>query len=149
MKGFTLIEILVALGILIVVLLIGMSTLPVFNKKVELDTFTENIISSLSLSRAKTLSSKDEAQYGVHFEQNKIILFKGTEYASGLEYKTIATPASVEVGSITLNGGTSDVVFKRLTGETDGYGTITTRLKSGTQDTKTIIIEKTGVVSVQ
>lgn len=149
MKGFTLIEILIVIGILLIVLFIGLSTLPAFNKKVELDTFTENIISSLSLSRAKTLSSKDEARYGVHFEQNKIVLFKGTDYASGSDYKVIIAPASVEVGSITLNGGTSDVVFKRLTGETDGYGTITTRLKSGTQDTKTIVIEKTGVVGVQ
>ena len=72
-----------------------------------------------------TLSSKDFSQYGVHFEEQKVVLFKGaifTEPNSNNKEVKISSP--VEIYNISLNGGGSNVVFQKLTGKTNEYGTI-------------------------
>ena len=148
-KGFSLLEILVVIGILVLIVALGFSPLPLFKKTSDLNSSVEDGVSFLLEARAKTLSSQGEMQYGAHFESGKTVFFEGAGYSSGSpSNKQIIHPSSVETSSILLNGGGSEVVFKRLTGETDNNGTITFRVKSDTSRTRVITIEKTGVVSV-
>lgn len=148
MKGFSLLEIIIVIGILILLAALGTGSLLQFSKTTDLNSSVEAGVSLLLEARAKTLSSQEESQYGVHFESGKIVLFKGAAYSSSdpLNEET-ALPSSVETASISLNGGGSDVIFKKLTGETDQYGTITFRLKSNTASVRMLSILATGVVS--
>ena len=148
MKGFSLLEIIVVIGILVLLAALGTGSLLQFSKTTDLNSSVEGSVSSLLEARSKTLSSQEESQYGVHFESDKIVLFRGAVYFSGDPLnEEAALPSSVETASISLNGGGSDVIFKKLTGETDQYGTVTFRLKSDISKTRVITVGSTGVVS--
>jgi len=150
MNGFTLLEILIVISIILVIVVMGASSLPSFRTTTELNSSAEDGMSLLLNARSKTLSSHEESQFGVHFETDRVVLFKGTAYSStSPDNKIVLFPARISLSTTTLAGGGNDVLFKRLTGETDNYGTIVLRLTSDASTTKTIRIEKTGVVDVQ
>ena len=141
---------------LIVIVVLGIVTAVViggflmFKRGSELDSASEDLLSLLLEARSKTLSSKDSSSWGVRFETNRAILFKGTIFVDGAaDNNVIAMPPSVEIATIALNGGGQNVVFKRLTGETDQYGALTLRLGYDASYTKTITILQTGIITAQ
>ena len=148
--GFTLLEILIVIAIFSVVAGVGISPLLSFKKTSDLNGALETGVSFLLEARAKTLSSESDSRYGVHFSSRNVILFKGAMFTEGAQgNKAAPLPSSVEIGTISLNGGGDTVVFNRLTGETDAYGTVVFRLKSDTTKTKILRVEKTGIVSTE
>jgi len=150
MKGLTIIEILIVIAILVLLAALGAGALPDFGKNVELNDAALRSTSLLDQARVQTLSSKDATQYGVHFEADKMVLFRGSSFSStDSSNEEHLLPRGVLISQISLNGGGSDVVFKRLIGETNEYGTITFRIKLDVQKIRTVQIEKTGVVSVE
>ncbi len=150
MKGFTLIEILVTISIAAVLFAIIVSGFSGLRNNSDLQSAVEDSVSYLQETRANTLSSNNANVYGVHFESGKFVLFVGATYdPASATNKNRLLPSSVEINSISLNGGGNDVVFKRLTGETSSHGTVTFRLTSNTSVTKTINILSTGLSNVQ
>lgn len=149
LKGFSFIEVLVAVAVIAIILTMATQTLKNFNNEKSLDAETNKIISIINEARSNTSSSKNFIEHGIHFEQSKITFFKGTAYNSSdpnnKEYK-ISGP--VEIYNISLNGGSQDLFFKKLTGETDKYGTIGLRLINNLLKIKTIKISQSGVVNV-
>ena len=148
--GFTLLEILIVIAIFALVAVFGVSPLLLFKKTSDLNGALETGVSFLLEARAKTLSSKNEARYGVHFDNGGTTFFTGAVFAEGaVGNEGAPLPFSVEIASISLQGGGNDVVFNRLTGETNAYGTVIFRLKSDTTKTKTLRVEKTGIISTE
>lgn len=148
-KGFTLLEILSAVGIIILLCIIIISSFSSFRKNQEFENSIEDAVSLLNSARAKTLSSENASQYGVHIESSRIVLFKGEIFSLSDPYNQIIDlPSSVEIKDINLNGGGDSVVFKRLTGDTDNYGSFVISAKSDIQKTKTISIKSTGILNV-
>ncbi|TSC78049.1 MAG: Uncharacterized protein G01um101424_183 [Parcubacteria group bacterium Gr01-1014_24] len=148
-RGITVIELLVlaaAIGLIILIVL------PQFSKIKEnqvLKSGVQDTLSSINKARGKTLSSLNSSEYGVHFQSDKIIIFKGKVFsASATDNETvnIITPASI--ANVTLGGvsGTSgDIYFNRLSGSPSATGTITISTASYS---KIITISATGVASV-
>lgn len=148
-NGFSIIEIVLVLGISL--LLIAVVVLPLVKNRQGrlLLQSTDDIVSVLNKARSNTLSSIGSEQYGVKIENDKAVLFTGATYSQGSASNKITylqNGVEIESAMIVLNGSATSVVFDRLTGGTDNYGTITLRLKSDTSKTKTITIEKTGTV---
>lgn len=146
MKGFTLIEILVVLSIAAIIAVVGVVSLSNFNQEAALSVETGKVLSLLSKARSLTLSAKDGAAYGVHFEERKAVLFKGEAYSAGdagNETQTLQT--EVYLSAISLSGGGNDVVFKKLTGGTAQSGTVTLSLIRNESASSTITILGTGV----
>lgn len=149
-KGLTFIEIIVAISILVFISTIGLSAFSSFKEAASLSSSIDTVMTYLIQARSKTLSAEGGVQYGVHFESEKIVFFQGGSYIeSNPQNQEIILPTIIEIFSITLNGGGSDVLFKKLTGETDNTGTIQLRLKSNLTREKTVSIQKTGLVVVQ
>lgn len=143
-------EILIVVAILSLLAVVVISGFISLRKQTALDSAGENIMSVLNEARSKTLASKDDSEYGVHFETDRIVLFKGDVFsAADPDNKEFVVLSSVEISNIDLNGGGSDLVFERLTGKTDNNGTTTLRLKSDFSKTKDIVISSTGIVSSQ
>ncbi len=148
-KGITIIEffvIIAAIGVLVLIVL------PQFSKTREnqvLKSGVQDALSSIDKARSQTLSSLNSSEYGVHFQSDKVIIFKGKVFssgASGNETIDIITPASIS--NVTLGGvsGTSgDMYFNRLSGAPSTTGTITVSTSSYS---KVITIFATGVASV-
>ncbi len=147
--GFTIIEVLLVMVIGGVLLAITLAALRTVRQHVDIDAATHQIIAALQLARNKTLASQDQSSYGVHFESNKYVLFKGTTYnasASDNEVHTLA--ARLEIYNIGLAGG-SDVIFDRIYGTTSNAGAVSIRLTDEPTNTRTISILASGQVGPQ
>lgn len=146
--GFTLLEIIISAGILVLIAALTAAAFSSFYKTLALNAAAENGLVMLQQARSNTLSSKDSSEYGVHFESSRIVFFKGAAFSEpnpdNEEYKL---SSFVEIYGISLNGAGSDVVFQKLTGKTGQYGVISLRLKSDISKTKTITINSNGSAS--
>lgn len=148
-SGFTLIEILVVLGI--AGILIGMAVVGfrLFERKTELQNHSQNILTILELARTKTLASEDASQYGIHFEQDKYILFKGDVYQEEAgDNKVYQLPSRLEIYNIDLIGAASSTVFQRINGTTEQSGVVELRIISQPDENKTINIHPSGQVEL-
>src|SRR3989338_480025 len=76
-RGFSLVEVIISLAIVAVVSAIGVMSLSNFNRSEALTIETEKVISLISKARSLSLAAKDDAVYGVHFEERKTVLFRG------------------------------------------------------------------------
>lgn len=148
-QGITALELLMVVAIMaLLVSVVAMPFLGFRHNKI-LDTGTENILSMLSKARGNTLASKDGYQYGIHFQADRTVLFHGATYNSSDSTNEInILDTALEISSISLTGGGTDVLFDRLTGKTNQDGTITLRVKSDTSKIRTITIIGTGIATV-
>lgn len=145
-KGFTLIEILLVLAIMVILASI---ILPSFGKMREnqvLKSTTSEVISVIDKARSQSLSSVGSSEYGVHFQTDKIVLFKGITYSSSdAENEDIILTIPATISTISLTGGAVDVYFDRLSGAPSKSGTIVISVSSLS---KTITISATGTASM-
>jgi len=151
--GFTLVEVLTIVGILIVLTAISIPAFRFFQKESDLNNSAEEIINILRLAQNKTLASEGASQWGVYFttstSPHQYILFKGTTYnPSATDNEIHNLPKSVEIYEIELTGGGSEVIFDRVTGTTNQFGEVSLRLKTDTSKVKTIYIENSGQVGL-
>ncbi len=144
-KGITLIEILIVLAVIAILIAV---VVPQFSRMRENQTIKNavvDVISTISRARSSTLASIDSSEYGVHFESNQVIIFKGTSYSAvDPENETIDITSPASISAITLSGGSTDLYFSRLTGAPSKTGTITI---SSTNFSKIVTISATGSTS--
>lgn len=145
-SGFTLIEVLVSVAIVGLIATISVASFSTFEKKEALETDTGKVLALLAEARTQTLSAKDGAYFGVHFEATRAVLFKGGTYSAGsADNQAHPFDDEVTLASTTLSGGGSEVIFKRLTGATSQSGTITLASVRDAGTTRIITIAGTGV----
>jgi len=151
-SGFTLVELLTILGILIIITVTTVPAYRNFQKESDLTNSAEEIINILRVAQSKTLASEQDSQWGVYFSTttapNQYTLFKGVDYASRDTFfdQNYTLSSSVETNEINLTGSDSEVVFNKLTGTTSNYGSISLRLITDVSKTKTIIVESSGQI---
>jgi type II secretory pathway pseudopilin PulG len=152
-KSFTLVEILVIIGTMIILMALATPAFRVFQRESDLNDSSEEIINTLRLAQNKALASEEASQFGVYFDNtttpHQYTLFKGSDYASrDSTFDEIhKLPKSIEIYEINLGGG-KEVVFNRVSGETNQSGNIKIRLVSDISKTKTIYIENSGQVGL-
>jgi prepilin-type N-terminal cleavage/methylation domain-containing protein len=145
-RGFTLLEILIVCSIIALLSALSFKALVAFKSDRALDADVHGILALLDEARRTTLSAKSLSQYGVHFETNTVVLFKGATYSStDPNNRDAGLSGETSITAINLSGGTSNVVFARLTGEVAAQGEITIGLKKDPSLTKTIKIYATGI----
>lgn len=144
-KGFTLIELILVISLFSITFTLIFTTLVRPRSFADLVS-TEDLIYS-TVKEAQSLSmSNPQREYGVHFEQDKFILFEGSTYSPGdpnnLE-TTLTTNLSIE--SITLSNG--DIIFSQISGEvrnyTSGQDSFVVR-ESNTNESKTFTVNRIG-----
>lgn len=145
-QGITLIEVMVVVTVLGIIFAI---VLPQFAKMREgqvVKTAVADTLSSLNKARTQTLSSLNSSEYGVHFQSDKVIIFKGEVFSSGAgDNETIDIVSPANISTITLTGGAVDVYFNKLNGIPSVTGSI---IISSANFSKTITISATGIASV-
>jgi len=150
--GFTLIETLTTIAILVIVAAIAIPAIYSFQKKSDLESAVGN--TSVNLELAKNLATGSEAlsQYGIYFDTvatpHELTLFQGVNFASrNVTFDEVfVLPKNTEFSALNLNGGGSEVVFNKITGDTSQYGSIDIVLTDGSA-TSTIYIETSGKIS--
>ena len=141
-------EILVVIAVLGILLAI---IIPQFSKMKEsqvLKNATSDIMSSLNKAQSRTLASVNSFSYGVHFQSDQIIIFKGIVFSAGsADNETINIVSPATISNVTLGGvsdSSGDVYFNRLSGVPDKTGTITVAVPSFS---KVITLSATGGAS--
>src|SRR3989337_2984635 len=100
-KGITIIE------LLIVIVVIG-------------------IMALIVLPQFSYIKENQVLKYGVHFESDKVIIFKGTVFSAiAPDNENIDLTSPATISAITLGGGGSDIYFNRLSGSPSVTGTVT------------------------
>jgi prepilin-type N-terminal cleavage/methylation domain-containing protein len=145
-KGLTLVEIIITVTIVgILSGLIAYNFLS-FGKNIEMQSGSADIISYLRLAQSKAMASFDDKNWGVHLETDKIVLFTGSLYNSSDKTNQIHRfSTGSTISSIQLTpSGSSDIIFKKNSGETDNFGTFSFTYQNSS---KIIYIDKNGRIS--
>ncbi len=149
-NGFTLIEILVAIVIISLVSLILLAGFKAFYRQRSLDGAAVQIHAMLNKARQQTLTSKNTAAYGVRFNTQAVYLYQGSfSSSSPAPIQTLIIDRVVKLSPISLTGGTNDVRFTKLTGESSATGTIAVTLVENASSTRTFTIYQSGLVDIQ
>ncbi len=147
-KGMSLVELLIVFAVMSIIFLIVMPQFSKIRESAVLKTTVGDTMSAINKAKNNTLSSLNSSEYGVHFQSDRVIIFKGKIFsvgALGNETININTPATIS--NVTLGGvsGTSgDVYFNRILGVPSTTGSITISTSSFS---KIITIYPTGGVS--
>lgn len=152
-KSFTLVELLVIVGIFILLIAISFPAIRFFQKESDLNNSTEEVINTLRLAQSKALASEGASQWGVYFSTSttphQYTLFQGENYSSRVTSsdEIYKLPLSVEFSDINLAGG-QEVVFDRIVGSTSQSGNLSLKLKTDPTKNRTIYIESSGQVGL-
>lgn len=129
-KGFTLIETLVALGILASLAGLGFFMSIGQYKTYVLDSDMNTLGSLLQRARSLSMNNVNSAEHGVFITGGNYILFQGSSYASRNTTYDEPTPISRFVSA----SGPAEIVFRRLRGDlAAGTGDIVLDNGSGTR----------------
>ena len=150
-NGFTLLELIVVVAILVIVGAISIPSIVSLQKIPQLNNTSEEIINTLRIAQNKTLSSEQNSQYGVYFNTatspHQYILFKGVSFAlRDSSFDQIYSISSIIEFYAVNTGGNNEVVFDKLTGSTANFGNVSLRLKEDTSKTRIIYIDNSGVI---
>lgn len=120
-SGFTLIEVIIVMAIIAILGIVGI----IFG----LDSYTRSVCHSerdtlvflIYRARNKAVDNADKMSHGIHFENDKYILFSGDIYrpSDALNETTSrgsSVPISISTSSVVLSG---DIIFNQLTGRID------------------------------
>ena len=147
-KGISIAEILITLAVVGVLISLVAPQFSKIRENQVLKAAVGDVLSTLDKAKSSTINSLNSSEYGVHFQSDKVIIFKGTVFSAqdaNNETINIVTPANIS--NVTLGGisGVSgDVYFSRIYGAPNTNGTVTV---STTSLSKTITILKTGSAS--
>ncbi len=149
LRGVTLIELLVSIAIFAAIATFSTYIYLSYYINKTLDATAESVHAAFSRAFLDTIGSKNDAQYGVHVAMNGVTVFTGTTYNPAAT-DNVSYPVSqgVQIATISLNGGVSDVVYQRVTGATDQYGTFLVRSTRDASKYRTVTVHQVGMISV-
>ena len=116
-NGFTLIEVLVVMGILAILSTMGYLVAIDFYKSYAFNAERDTIVSLLQKARAASLSNINQSPHGVYFDDtdSQYVVFQGPNYAGRnqvLDQSVPYAPGITRGGSIT----NTKMIFQQLTG---------------------------------
>ncbi|MDP2864352.1 MAG: hypothetical protein Q8N73_01675 [bacterium] len=153
-KSFTLVELLVIVGILVVLTALAIPNFRFFERESDLNNSAQEIINTLRLAQNKTLASEGANSWGVFFatstSPHQYVLFQGSDYLSRATSsdEVRKLPTAIIISEINLSGDKKEVVFDRLTGTTNKSGSISLELKTDSAKNRKIYIENSGQVQL-
>jgi len=142
MKSFSIIQMLVVIGIGGLLFFLIIPTGVDFYESLELDSNRRAVVQTLRRAQLKAMSQEADSSFGVYFTSSHYTLFKGDSFISH-------DPSGDEVFSLAPGvnaSGLGEIVFSKLDGEPNVAGNV--ELRSGGK-VSIINISQTGVISAQ
>lgn len=140
-KGITLLEILFTVAILVFLLSVTIGSMRLISGGQKLKAEAKKISTAVEEARSKTLSSEGGQRFGVRLGSDTVVIYEYPYTQNNVNNKTIHLERGVSILSYNLSGGGNEVLFNKISGETDNDGSI---VVSYSGSTKEIFIQKTG-----
>lgn len=141
-KGFTLLEILLVIGIISILLVFIVPVSLDFYKSQQLETQTQSVIQTLRRAQSKAMSVELDSSFGVYIGVSNYTLFKGNSYLSrDAQYDEI-----FDLPELINLTGLSEVVFSKFEGKPNVIGNV---ILTSNSDTRTININQVGRINSQ
>lgn len=141
MKGFTFIELLVVVSIVLTLSVMSSVFYSRFLTQNNVSNVQDQLLSSLRKAQIYAMMERRGGDWGVHYGSNKIVVFQGSTYAG----RNAALDEFFDLaGTITITGFI-DIIFTRITGLPSSSGIIT--ISGPNNTTKQVIVNSEGVAS--
>lgn len=140
--GFTLLEVLLSVGLLTALAGISLPVYASFQVRNDLEITTKTTASMLRRAQTYSRNGHRDSQWGVAIQGQQITLYKGADYAS----RDTSLDETTQVSSAITLSGLSEITFTRLEARPSASGTIT--LTAGPTN-KTVSINAYGMVDYQ
>jgi prepilin-type N-terminal cleavage/methylation domain-containing protein len=146
MRGFTLIEIMVVVSISVIISSMIFLGLYSFGGEYNLKRTTEETVSLLERAKSLSINSYNGSKHGIYFTATSAHLFAGDVWNSdSIEY-TMSYANGVSLATSSFTTSSTTVIFEKITGETNTYGSLKYYLKNNPTSSSTIQINKTGII---
>lgn len=147
--GFTLIEVLLVIGIMAVLFTVSSINLLGAKNKASLTSTINVLVTDLSQQQLKAMVGDTEGRqtldnYGIFLETNKYTLFHGVGINSDLTDFPVSLGDGIQITSTSFSG--SNVVFTKGNGELSTGGIITVK-NTLTDEQKTITLNQYGIIT--
>src|SRR3989344_5506843 len=142
-QGLSLIEMLMVIAIIAIILAVVIIPLTSLRNRQALNSGAEELVSLISQARSRTIASVNDANHGVHLTADEAALFQGSSY-NGDAIQTLAINPALTLSAISLDDDGNDIIFKKISGKTNQFGSLTLTLNSDPTQERIIIIEPTG-----
>ncbi len=139
-RGFTLVEIVVVIGIVALLVAFSTSVYNSFKTHENLEIATTGVVEAVRHAQANAQSGKGDSSWGVESLSNSILIFKGSSYAS----RDTSSDLPFDFSGGVVASGLSEIVFEKITGSTVNTGAITLTNSYGT---KNITINAKGTIT--
>jgi prepilin-type N-terminal cleavage/methylation domain-containing protein len=141
-RGFTLIEMLLSVGIIAMLAAMSLPIYASFASRNDLDLDTQGVVDMLRRAETYARTMNGDSNWGVKVQAGTVTLFKGTSYAAR---DSTADETDNIAGTITIGGTVSEVVFTKFTAIPNTTGTVTLT-HTATNDVRTITLNAKGMV---
>ena len=120
--GFTVVEILVALGILLLIMSLGIFLSMDFYRSYAFRSEQKILVSVLHKARTRALSNINEYEHGVRIATSSYTIFQGPRPSPGPGHLTFGTRVgsldeTIPASPVIARSGLSEIVFEQLTGD--------------------------------
>ncbi len=128
-NGFTLIEVIVVLGVLATLMSVATINVLRLQRHTHIQTTITTLATDLYEQRQRAMTGDTQGRstqdsYGVHFETDRYVLFHGSSYsAASPDNVSIQIPDPIQMSSTTFPS--SDVIFLKGSGQISGYSQTT------------------------
>lgn len=150
-KGFSLIELLTVLGIIVFIASASFLALSASRRKTNFDQVKVRIATLLSDAQNRSANQEGGLAWGVHFENGAseafYTLFSGA-YSASSEKGHYALPSDVRYSTSSIAVGSfRDIMFKPVSGAASSSGSVAVEMSAAPFTSSSINVSASGVVS--
>ena len=151
-NGFSLLEILLIMGILVILVTVVSSSFISYQVVVEADEEANRIRSLLRSAQGKAINFEENSQWGVHFSNPSsgsplYELFTGSSYPGTVKETIYLSPRFIFTNPAI--GATQDVIFQKRSGKNTNATTIIITITPASGQNQTRNISVTGEGNIQ
>ncbi len=141
-KGFSLVEILIVLGIFTVLASVSILGYLNFTAHSNLEISTVGLVESIRFAQSSSQAGVGDSKWGVQISLDQVTIFKGDSYTT----RDSSFDQIMGLSSKVIASGLSEIVFEKLMGSTVNTGVITLSNNSGL---KNISINEKGILTYE
>ena len=142
-KGFSLVEIIIAVSILSILTTMALLSMSDHRDRLLVKTTTDTLISRLEETKTKAQAGKNNEDQGIKIFNDSYILFSGNSYSSSdSENQEFEISNSVE-----LIFNEDEFTFEKITGEVNNNITIKVSLINNASTSINLIVDENGTIT--